>query len=160
MYPAFNNFGPFPLVLRSGSEGPPARKVDQAVGSDPGGPDSSAIDDALAALPADLKARLGALVDAPQAAAELAIALFPYGYRALLSSYRLVETAVPSDVNEAELDHPRRKIRLLDLGKRIIEACAAPPEPVGPVADLESEASDLRERYGEDLPFETEEAEE
>jgi hypothetical protein len=117
-------------------------------------------DAALAALPDDLRGRLGRLAGAPDAAVELAIGLLPYGYRALLVSYGLVEIVAPDDERSAlpSEEDPRRRVRVLELGEKIIEACADPPEPLGAIDEVVDQAAELRNRYGPEPPFEAEKA--
>lgn len=70
---------------------------------------------AMTALPAPLERKLAALDGAPADAAEAAITLFPFGYRALLEAYDLITTTG---------DGPQTRVSLTPLGLAVIAACA------------------------------------
>lgn len=107
------------------------------------------------ALPDGLKERLSALARAPQQVAELAISLFPFGYRALLEAYDLIAITSPSaaDGHSVDPDDPRQRTRLTPLGRGIIDACADDRTNTTSSGDLQRRGDVLREKYGDELPF-------
>lgn len=120
--------------------------------------DLGAADAALAALSAELRQRLAALDNAPDDAVEAAIGLMPYGHRALLESYELIETIHPAAAASTEGASPRRA-HLTDLGRTVADLCARPESSDGEAANLAARAEALHRQYADRLPFEAAEAE-
>lgn len=134
----------------------------QAPGAGAGAREDTRPDAALMALPGELRERLARLAGARDEDAEVAIATFDYGYRAVLESYDLITTSLPGTAlpgrarkERPEVSDPRLRVNLTDLGRAVIAACAAPTSDSEEIAER---AQQLHHRFMEELAFETEEA--
>ncbi|SRR6266511_1430408 len=106
-------------------------------------------DEALQALPDQLRAQLAALAGAPPEAAEAAVSLLPYGHRALLEGYGLTRTTTPTAEGEEavnDVEEPRQRVTLTPLAWAVIEACAHRGEKIPEDSELDRRIEVVREQ--------------
>src|SRR4051794_3334301 len=105
-------------------------------------------DEALQALPNQLKAQLAALAGAPPAAAEAAVSLLPYGHRALLEAYGLTRTTTPTAEGVAAVnavEEPRQRVTLTPLTWAVIDACVHKRDEIPEDSELDRRIEAVRE---------------
>lgn len=110
----------------------------------------SPLEGALEALTGELRQKLAQLAGTPEEEAETIIGLFPYGYRTVLENYKLIGTSLARSARrpEGDAENPRLQVHLTDLGRGVIDSCAASREEVD---DLMQRVRQLHDRFSDNL---------